>query len=138
MKNFDKLYEGVMNKVSYTALVLDKESRQRILGLWEIPEGWEKIGHHMTINMGASKYPELVGVEGSAKAVSIAIDHELGVMAIGVESDTPSDNKIKHITLAVNRSVGAKPFMSNKLKEWNPLPSSTNINFTGTIIEVPN
>ena len=42
------------------------------------------------------------------------------IVAVGVSSPIPSKNEIKHITLAVNRKNGGKPFLSNKLKQWSP------------------
>lgn len=108
----------------YTALVLDQESQTELLARFagKFPNDWEKIAHHMTINMGpASNGPaaNLVGQEGVATVVSIASD-EL-VAAVGVQSQIPSSNKIPHITLAVNRAQGGKPFFSNKLTNWLPV-----------------
>ena len=38
--------------ISYTGVVLDDSSRNKLLAL-DIPEGWEEVAHHMTITMGA-------------------------------------------------------------------------------------
>ena len=51
--------------------------------------------------------------------MSITFAEDDLVMAVGVVSPVPSKNDIKHITLAVNRKEGGKPFFSNKLKDWN-------------------
>jgi len=55
------------------------------------------------------------------------------VMAAGVNTNVPSKNQIKHITIAVNRAGGGKPFHSNKLENWTPTQP---IELHGTIAEV--
>lgn len=124
-------------KISYTAVVLDQASIDKLLGVFQPPEGWEVICHHMTINMGpADKGPaaDMVGQTVSLTLESAAIDYELGVMAAGVTTDVPSKNDVKHITIAVNRAAGAKPFFSNKLTEWIPMPG---VPLSGKVTEVP-
>lgn len=125
-------------KIAYTAVVLDNASREKILEVHGkmIPEYWETICHHMTINMGSAKgkAKDLVGKTVSMVVDSIAFDNQLGVMAVGVSTDVPSKNKVKHITLAVNREVGGKPYLSNKLTEWMRM---TPILVSGTVTEVP-
>lgn len=111
--------------MTYTALVLDKESHQRLVKrfIHLIPKEWEIIAHHMTVNMGPiTKGPldkSRLGEDAELTVVSVAADDK--VMAVGVTSDVASKNAQKHITVAVNRGNGGKPFMSNKLKEWEPL-----------------
>ena len=103
----------------YTALVLTEESRKIVVDSIDIHhEGWEILFHHMTINMGKCKYPDLLGKEFDIKIVAYASDKR--VAAYGVETECPSKNELKHITLAVNRSVGAKPRESNELTDWWP------------------
>lgn len=89
----------------------------------QIPMGWEVVAHHMTINMGPiNKGPanqDLLGKPGKLTVVSLASDEK--VMAVGVVSDIPSKNDKPHVTVAVNRAAGGKPFMSNKLKDWEAL-----------------
>lgn len=125
-----------MPKPSYTAVVLDEESRAKLLSIFPVPIGWEKFAHHMTINMGAAdKGPaaSLLGSKVQLVANTLSQDETIGVMAVGIETNIPSSNQIKHITLAVNRSIGAKPFFSNKLQDWVPI---TPIPLTGIIAEV--
>jgi len=105
--------------MSYTAAVLSAHSHNRLLQEFEndIPEGWTRIAHHMTINMGdPSKGPaaDLVGNEVKMKVVGFGENNK--VMAVEVESDCPSTNKIKHVTIAVNYANGGKPFQSNQLE----------------------
>ena len=53
-------------------------------------------------------------------------------MAVGVEG-YQTNNAKPHITIAVNRNAGGKPFMSNKLKDWKPLGFPLKV--TGTVNE---
>lgn len=122
----------------YTAVVLDKESRQRLVRRFAhlIPAEWEIVAHHMTINMGpitkGPAEPTLLDQHAELTVVSVAADDK--VMAVGVTSDVPSKNEKKHITLAVNRAGGGKPFLSNKLENWEPL--SDPFDLYGTVQEV--
>lgn len=111
----------------YTAVVLDMASAQRLMNEVKeiVPADWEMICHHMTINMGAFTAGPAggagfqLGQQVELKVVSFAQDAK--VMAVGVECVVPSANQIKHITVAVNRAGGGKPFMSNKLASWLPI-----------------
>lgn len=106
--------------MSYTALVLDNESRTELIKKFLIPEKWEIIAHHMTINMGEPNNGparELVGETFQLKVVAKSMNSL--VMAVKVDTLCPSVNEIKHITIAVNRKNGGKPFHSNELKHWN-------------------
>lgn len=103
----------------YTALVISDESRDFLLSMINpIPLGFTVMCHHMTVNIGPGD-PELLGKEFSVKLKSFAQNDK--VMAFGVETECPSNNKIKHITLAVNRAAGGKPVMSNDLTDWKVL-----------------
>lgn len=122
----------------YTALVLDKDSRKRLINrfIHLIPKEWSIIAHHMTINMGPIRKgpadPTLLGQSAELTVVSVAADDL--VMAVGVKSDVPSKNDRPHITLAVNRAAGGKPVMSNKLENWESLADPFDL--FGTIQEV--
>lgn len=105
----------------YTAVVLDKASQSSLLAKFadKIPDHWEKIAHHFTISMGKPEDGPASGMVGMTvlmKVVSFAQDNK--VMAVGIETNCPSNNKIKHITLAVNRLAGGKPAQSNNLTNW--------------------
>ena len=43
-----------MSNVAYSAVVLDDKSRERLIERFKsaIPDDWEIIAHHMTINLG--------------------------------------------------------------------------------------
>jgi len=122
--------------MSYTALVLDENSRNTLIERFKnnIPQDWEIIAHHMTINMGpASNGPASNMVENQAPLTVTSFAQDNLVMAVGVSSPIPSKNTIKHITLAVNRKDGGKPFLSNKLNQWSPVSPFT---LKGTIKEL--
>jgi hypothetical protein len=123
-----------MGKVSYTALVLDEPSRTKLLQYSEIPDGWENIAHHMTLNMGEIKpeYEKYLGMTANLKVIKIGMSDL--VMAAMVETTVPTANDIPHITIAVNRQEGGKPFMSNKITNWKPIQFA--IELTGTVKEV--
>ena len=121
----------------YTALKLDEASHEKLKSelLGEIPEGWKLFCHHMTINLGdASVGPaaDLVGETMTLRAVELGKDEK--VMAVRVESDCPSNNSIKHVTVAVNFAGGGKPKDSNDLTDWVDLPSTIELSGVVTVI----
>ena len=115
-----------LKKVSYSAVVLDDKSRTKLIKVFQpmIPEGWEIIAHHMTIKIGGlengskEKQDMENDIEISLKVLDYAIDDK--VMAVGVEGYSTTNAK-PHVTIAVNRAEGGKPFMSNKLNDWRPI-----------------
>lgn len=125
-----------MARISYSAVVLDEKSRSRLLEITSpsVTEGWEKFAHHMTINMGeiSPEFEKYVGDEVKLRVVSIGISDM--AIAVGVEG-FPSKNKIPHVTIAVNRKDGGKPFMSNLIKNWKPIQFGFEL--TGTVTEIP-
>jgi tRNA nucleotidyltransferase/poly(A) polymerase len=131
-----ELLDEEMKNVKYSAVVLDNRSKQRLIERFrnEIPEGWEIIAHHMTINMGGldSKFAKFNGMDNIELTVNdIAKDDK--VIAVGV-SGFDSKNAKPHITLAVNRQGGGKPMMSNNLTNWTKLRVPLVI--TGKVTEV--
>ena len=116
---------GVINEddkktISYSAVVLDHESSELLLNKFngEIPDGWKKYAHHMTIALGKAVEDE--NLLGSSQTLIVTqIGKSDMVIAVRVEG-FPSKNKIPHVTLAVNPE-GGKPFMSNKIVEWKDI-----------------
>ena len=111
--------------VRYTAVVLDGKSKDKLYKVFagKIPEGWKIIADHMTINLGDIKtIPENEKYLNTKIFLSVndfAADNM--VMAIGVtptNANIKSTNEKTHITIAVNEKNGAKPKMSNYLKDW--------------------
>lgn len=110
----------------YSAVVLSKESHDKLAKLLheKFPivarEKWEVIAHHMTITMGELPiYLKAdINEEQTLDVTHAASDDK--VIAVRVAGYYTS-NAVPHITLAVNRSGGGKPVMSNKLTKWIPL-----------------
>ena len=119
----------------YTAIVLDEESKNKLKDKFHsfFNEDWKIICHHMTINMGKASedIKNMLGQKVELEAVTVAFDEQ--VIAVGVNTDVYSENTIKHITIAVNYKNGGKPYLSNKLTNWEAIPT---IKLSGTIEEV--
>ena len=131
-------------KISYSGVVLDEESKQKLLEL-SIPEGWEPVAHHMTITMGPLQHPKgkhdfsefyPAGAEVSLPVVAVGQDER--AMAVKVKPPAEINKKISfpHVTVAVNREAGGKPFHSNKIPEENFKPLN-GIVLNGVVEEVP-
>jgi hypothetical protein len=133
MRLLDVLTEEQSYKVSYSAVVLDKQSRDAILNHLSIPNGWKTICHHMTIKLG--ELPDNLKNRIGEK-VTLRIN-KLGesdkALAVGVDTEL-SMNAIPHITVAINIANGAKPKDSNDIKDWKDLSESFNV--TGKIEEI--
>ena len=121
----------------YTAIVLNEDSQKALRDLLGDPytdtsSGWEIVCHHVTICMGRmkGKYPFQLGEEvkieiiGAGKAhgfdIPIAKRKEIPIeaevafaAAVKLPEGKHVKNVVPHITLAVNRAVGGKPFHSN-------------------------
>jgi tRNA nucleotidyltransferase (CCA-adding enzyme) len=127
------------NNIAYSGVVLDDESHAKLLKVFGrmIPEGWETFAHHMTIKMGPldddseAKRDMVNGKEIKLTVTDYAYDNL--VMAVGVEG-YPTTNAKPHVTVAVNRADGGKPFYSNKLTNWEPLGFP--LELTGKVTEV--
>jgi len=120
IKQMMNLNEDDKKTISYSAVVLDYESSESLLNKFngEIPDGWKKYAHHMTIALGKAVEDE--NLLGSTQTLIVTqIGKSDMVMAVRVEG-FPSKNKIPHVTLAVNPE-GGKPFMSNKIEEWKDI-----------------
>jgi len=113
----------------FASLVLDDSSKSKLLSSVSkyIPEGWEVIAHHMTINFGKGLPEDLKTDLGKTKSITA---REIGIseMSIAVKVDGyPSDKVIPHITIAINPN-GGKPVMSNDITDWKPLESPVRLN----------
>jgi hypothetical protein len=133
MRLLDVLTEEQSYKVSYSAVVLDQQSKESILNHLSIPNDWKIICHHMTIKMG--ELPEdLKNRKGEKVTLKIS---KLGksdkAIAVGIDTNL-SQNAIPHITVAINTSIGAKPKDSNEIKDWEELSESFTV--SGKIEEV--
>ena len=137
----------LLENVAYSGVVLDSESRQRLLDSVNIPEGWEPIAHHMTITLGPLLHPKGKhdfsknygpGDEVSLKVTHVGLDDR--AMAVKVEAPHEISKRVAfpHITIAVNREGGGKPFHSNKIPGDNFKPIEGNLMVKGIVTEVPN
>ena len=133
MRLLDLLVEDESYKVSYSAVILDGPSKEKIINHLSIPNDWKVINHHMTIKMG--ELPEnmknQIGDKVTLKVSKVGKSDK--ALAVGVETSL-SQNAIPHITVAINAANGAKPKDSNTITEWAPLEESFNV--TGRIEEV--
>jgi hypothetical protein len=117
----------------YSAVLLYDSSRNLLINtfLAEIPNGWDIIAHHMSIDW---KNPiadsSLLGKEQQLTATDIGMNNKaIAVKVSGYDGKT--NNTFPHITLAVNRANGGKPKDSNDITNWKPL--SKPIILTGKI-----
>ena len=147
MKSTSKKWLNFLNEqqnISYSGIVLDEESKQKLLSL-EIPEDWEPVAHHMTITLGSLVHKK--GKHDFSGTYTLGSEVELSVVAVGrderamaVKVQPPSEISSKisfpHITVAVNREGGGKPFHSNKIPEENFEPLS-GLKLKGIVQEVP-
>lgn len=121
----------------YTAVVLTEQSRNQLLqelqGL--IPDGYDIVAHHMTICMADAQSMQLqerLGEEVELQIIEYDLDQR--VVAVKVQTEIPSKNVVKHITVAVNKKEGGKPVHSNQLSNWRKL--STELAVRGYIQEI--
>ena len=137
----------LLENVAYSGVVLDNDSRQRLLNSVDIPKGWEPIAHHMTITLGPLLHPKGKhdfsknygpGDEVALKVTHVGLDDR--AMAVKVEAPHEISKKIAfpHITIAVNREGGGKPFHSNKIPVDNFKPIKGDLVVKGIVTEVPN
>ena len=115
----------------YSALVLDEKS-QLALAAWaeknvtvnhvRLPihvrdNGWKMYCHHMTIQYpGTPEFvKQYVGTEQKLEVTHLGVSNMVvAVRVVGFHSE----NKIPHITVAVNVKGGGKPVMSNQISDW--------------------
>ena len=132
----------------YSAIVLDEKSHLKLVdwandnikvGGVKLPilvqrEGWEMVCHHMTIKFpGTPEFvkPYIDSVQ-KLEVISVSVsDKVIAVRVVGFHSE----NKIPHITIAVNVKDGGKPVMSNQLKSWTSVVPV--VKLTGIVKEIP-
>lgn len=113
-------------KPLYCGVFLYNDSHDALLKSLEsfIPQGWKIFAHHMTICLGMSKNTDVaqyimdhIGMDANMTAVAIGVSPE--AIAVKVDSDVPTDNKIAHITIAT--PPNGKPYNSNHITNWTAL-----------------
>jgi hypothetical protein len=138
-KEYVKLVEDTNAKgsprVSYSAIVLTDKSHDQLLNHFHAIHP-EVFAHHMTIKMGPLEGEDRseIGKTVKLRVISKASDDK--VQAVGVQQmgGPKSQNKIPHITISVNRENGGKPFLSNKLTNWERIDNV--IDLEGIVTEV--
>lgn len=123
--------------ISYSAIVLNEVTRSNLLAMLNnaIPAGWEVVAHHMTITMGPLVHPKeskrkrghdysAFGIPGTPHSLLVtAVGLDDYAMCVKVASPHTTQNEKKggfaHVTVAVNRAGGGKPFHSNKIPPEN-------------------
>ena len=126
--------------IAYSAIVLNKSSRERLLRVMgdKIPENWEVIADHVTINMGSIKddaTPHL-DLPILIQALDYAINDK--VLCVGVNCDPiKTKNSKPHITIAVNREGGAKPRDCNDIPDNEFINLKRPLRLSGYVREIP-
>ena len=124
-----------MSSIAYSGVVLDDRSRHRLIQKFKdiIPNEFEIVAHHMTINQGEINpdYMKNLGMTVRLFINDVAMNDK--VIALGV-SGFYSENIKPHITLAINTNEGGKPMMSKDLTDWNNLKRPFLV--TGRVSEV--
>ncbi len=139
MKLLHEEEEKLPRKISYTAIVLDQSSHDKLKAV--SPAGWDisKTSHHCTLNMGAWKGDrELIGQKFTMRVSGLAKDEK--VAAVKVELPNGLSSFVKsgapHVTVAV-ASPEVKPFLAGKL-DFSKLENPDNLpeELSGTFKEV--
>ena len=133
--------ESVANsKPRYTAIMLDDDSMSKLQHLIDelklegaIGEDWKISADHVTMNLGAVKDKQLLGQQIMVDVTAIGKNDMVVALKVSVDKNLDFGGRTPHITLAFNKNAGAKPVMSNELKEWKPI---TSIKLKGNIEEV--
>ena len=123
----------------YTAVVLDEASRAKILIHVRIPDNFNVIAHHMTVDLqpsAKSMAKDMIGQSVSMLVTTVGTgynsDGSLSIIALGVVTEAPSKNTRKHITVALDPRF-AKPKDSNNINNWTNIAPFT---VTGEVQEV--
>ena len=125
-----------MKTISYSAVVLEDRDTKKLLEVFssQIPDGWSKFAHHMTIKMGELPPEKKQDVGKKVQLTAFEIGTSDKAVAVKVRGyDTT--NQFAHVTLAVNTREGGKPVDSNKITVWHPLPNT--VSLSGTVTEIP-
>ncbi len=141
--------------ISYTGIVLSASSRIELLKFFQdgIPKNWDVIAHHMTICMGSlseskkekkqrirREWQKLIDSAGFIELSITHVRYTPGVICVDV--DFPMElfhgPSFPHITVAVDRNNGYKPFHSNKTDERLRRKLVNPMHLLGELREVPN
>lgn len=121
--------------MAYSAYVISDESRARILE--RLPPSFpEVIAHHITYRFPDKEAPPQVM---EVRVIGHAKNQDLGIECLVVSLDGVSlrpTGGIYHITLSLDRSLGAKPVHSNRILKspWIELDTPFLINVEPLLI----
>lgn len=113
-----------MRNIFYSGIILDSESQNKLLNKFNIPNGWIRYAHHMTICLG--ELPTIYR-EYRDEKIKLIVTHYIftdnlisvkvdGFFALSRNGKNETSNRIPHITVATK--PGTKPKESNKIEEW--------------------
>jgi hypothetical protein len=132
------MYSAIqLDEKSHLALVAWADKNIKVNGV-RLPilvrdNGWKMFCHHMTIQYpGTPEFiKQYVGTEQKLDVTHLGI----GEKAIAVRvAGFHSNNKIPHVTVAVNVRDGGKPVMSNQILNWVPVENGPKLK--GTVTEL--
>ncbi|GEM_PF-6438994 len=135
---------SAQKEIDYIALVLDDASHSVIYHFAQRFCPWEDEAkyycHHMTIAHHTNLTPEMKewaeAHEGEKfTATATAIGHSDKAFALHItNTEVPSLNTIKHVTLATHPSADGHAVDSNFITDWHPLKYSLTLSGKVTII----
>ena len=132
-----KIFEDYLNesKISYSAVVLDKESSKKLIEMGTLQPGWEAAAHHMIINTGPLNDPSMKGKTIALEVVQAAEnEHVIAAKVTILDPTLQVRNRIPHIVIAVNKKKDGKASMSTSLEGWIEVSS---LILTGVVKEIP-
>jgi hypothetical protein len=124
--------ETVHNDFVYCGVVLDKNSHEKLLRMFEkkIPQDWAKKANHMTIDPKNPCQENMIGTPVNLMVTAFGInDKACAVKVVGYKEKTK--NNFAHVTLAINELGGGRSKDSNTITEWHPIME--HITLSGTI-----
>lgn len=124
----------------FSSLILSEKSKAELLErvASSIPDGWDLHAHHMTIRFGDPALPAHLaadeGVEREVFATHLGVsDMAIAVLVFGY----PTENKIPHVTVAINAAAGGKPVMANDIENWTKLNEPLVLSGTVSAWKIP-
>lgn len=119
----------IIKTPSWSAVVLDNFSKNKLLSIYPNPGNWKPIAHHMTIDFKSIVDDSKIGNPVILKVTSVGISEK--AMAVKVSGyDGKTNNKFPHVTLYVNELNGGKPKDSNEIINWTKVENGLTLHGT--------
>ena len=136
IKKYKNVYEALNeSKISYSAVVLDKKSKEKLLKMGTMQDGWEPAATHMTINTGQLADPSMKGKTIKLEVIEAAENDQVVAAKVTILDPTLQvRNRIPHIVIALNKKNGGKLSMGKSLEGWVKVRS---IILSGEVKEIP-